>query len=341
MALVLLLFGVGTFAACAGSPIAPSDAGNGSASGNVPGPSPPGFPTLTTSSLDRSSPTAPWVNFVERPITFSWAPVAGAAWYQVEVGTNPGLADVFSASTRSLSLTTTFTSASVIYPRVIAYTGRAGGHASSARASLILLSFQDFVEALLLGTGPLAESPQSGCPAGPGRMAGWPTGTQVTVTMAASLNAEQQKRLTVAVGQAADATAGAIGARTRGSSDPHPLPGLSEIVAHQIDPGAPFPCSASAQGCTVPQFVSPGRLSQAVISMRGSSNLLGHETGHALYGLCHLAASAGFVSAMGGFDDAGKGLSEADIAALRAVYQAGLRGGSVRGDFVATGLIRP
>ena len=102
------------------------------------------------------------VNFVERPITFSWDPVPGASRYVVDVGTRPGGADVFSAATTNLSVTTKFTFSGQVYPRVTAYSGRTGSHASESRVPLILLFFEDYVEALFLGTGPLARSPQTG-----------------------------------------------------------------------------------------------------------------------------------------------------------------------------------
>lgn len=340
-ALLAVLVGLGTFTGCGGTtPTTPS----GNTIGNLPvGGSTPGFtPSLSASSLERGSSIAPWVNFVERPITFSWDQVPGAAWYVVAVGTSPGAADVFSGSTASLSLTTKFTSAGQFYPQVIAHDGKTTGRASASRIPLILFSFQDYIEALFLGTGSLAQTPQSGWLAGTGRMAGWPAGAQVTVTLAASLNAEQKRRATAAVSQAAEATAGVFDATTRGSSEPYPIQGLSEIVVQQADPSVPFPCSAAALGCALPlQFVSPGMLSRAIVLMRGESILLGHETGHALYGFCHLTVEAGYVSVMGNFDDAGRGPAEADLAATQAVYRAGLRGGSTRGDFVAAGLIKP
>jgi hypothetical protein len=205
---------------------------------------------------------------------------------------------------------------------------------------LILLSFQDYVEALFLGTGPLAQSPQAGCPSGAGRMSGWPSDARVTVTLGASLSADQQKRAAAAVSQIDQATAGVVHATTRGSDDRYPFSGTSEIVILQADPASVFPCSTEALGCTLPQFVMPGIFGSVNIVMRGASFLVGHEVGHGLYGFCHLTHEAGYVSVMGSFIDTGA-LSEADLAASRAVYLAGLRGGATRGDFVSAGVIRP
>ena len=329
-----LLLGLLAITACGGSPTAPT----GSAAGGLPPPA--RGPALKATALDRTSASAPWVNFAERPITFSWDRFPGAGWYAVEVGTSPGAADVLSATTRDLSLTTTFASPGQYYPRVIAYT-RSGSQASAERVPLIVLSFQDYVEALLLGTGPLAQVPQQGCPAGAGTMAGWQATSPVTVTLGASLDDEQVQRATSTVGQADLATAGVIRTMVSRSTVLHPLPGSLEIVVHQTGPALAFPCSATALGCTVPEFLGPGVFSRATVVMRRGSALVAHEMAHALFGLCHVSAVAGYVSVMGGFEDFGTGLREADLVALRAVYAAGLRGGATRGAFVAAGLVAP
>src|SRR5262249_28515439 len=159
---------------------------------------------------------------------------------------------------------------------VVAHIVRGETRASDPSVPLVLLSFQDYVEALFLGTGLLAQTPQTGCPAGSGRMAGWPSGATVTVTLAASLNSEQQRHADLAVQQAPDATAGIVTGTTRVSSQVHPAPGFSEIVAQQADSSFAFPCSSAAAGCTAPQFTAPGVLSSANIVILPSSNPLGH-----------------------------------------------------------------
>jgi hypothetical protein len=211
---------------------------------------------------------------------------------------------------------------------------------SNAGTPLILLSFKQYVEALFLGTGPLAQAGQAGCLAGPGRMAGWPSGAAVTVILGRSLSTEQKRRASAAAMQSSDATAGLVNATIRESEDLYPTPDELEIAVRRTSQDTPFPCSPAADGCTVPgQSSNQAVLSRVVILMRGESTLLGHEIGHALYGFCHLSTEAGYVSVMGNFDQAGRGLSEADLAATQAVYRAGLRAGAVRSDFLSAGLI--
>jgi hypothetical protein len=259
----------------------------------------------------------------------------------VTIGTTPGAADVFAASTTGLSMTITFPLPGRFYPQVVARNTWFSSAQVASRTPLIMLSLKDLIEALFLGTGPLAQNPQAGCLAGAGTMSGWPSGASVTVTLASSLTADQRRRAAAAAGQVHQATSGAVDARVRDSSDPNPVPGANEIVVQQADLSGPFPCSSSAAGCTLPlQFSSPAVLSRVRIWLRGQ-NTAGHEMGHALYGFCHLSTEAGYVSVMGDFDQAGRGLSEADLAATQAVYRAGLRAGAMRNDFVSAGLIDP
>jgi hypothetical protein len=69
--------------------------------------------------------------------------------------------------------------------------------------------------------------------------------------------------------------------------------------------------------------------------------------GHAAYGFCHVLNTSGgrgnpfsYITVMG-FGIAGGKLTEADLLAVRRVYDAGLRGGATRTDFVRAGLIDP
>ncbi len=296
---------------------------------------------MSVSSLERGPHLVLWANFVERPVTLSWTPVPRATSYDVTVGTTPGAADVFASSTTGLSMTITFPSPGRFYPQVVARNTWFYSAQVASRAPLFMLSFKDFVEALFLGTGPLAQNPQAGCLAGPGTMSGWPSGASVTVTLASSLAADQRRRAAAAAGQAHQATGGVVEARVRDSTDPRPDPGDGEIVVQQADLSGPFPCSTAAAGCTLPlQFLSPAVLSRVRVWLR-NENTAGHEIGHALYAFCHLSTEAGYVSVMGNFDQAGRGLSEADLAATQAVYRAGLRAGATRHDFVSAGLVDP
>lgn len=334
-----LLFGWGVLVGCD-----PRTTAAPSTIGGAPGPETPGpgrSPILSVSSFELPPSIVLWANFVERPITFSWSPVPGATSYILEVGTSPGASDVFSASTTGRSLTTTFTTPGRFYPQVRARNSWLLSPAN-ARIPMILFSFKDYVEALFLGTGPLAQVPQAGCVGGEGRMAGWPANTTVSVILASSLNDEQRQRAPAVALQLPSASAGVLDAAVIESSDPHPSPGDLQIAVQQVDLSTPFPCSAAAGACTVPlQFSSAAVLSRVSVLLRGQNTRVAHELGHALYGFCHLSTEAGYVSLMGNFEDVGKGLSEADLAATQAVYRTGLRAGATRSDFVGADLIKP
>jgi hypothetical protein len=74
-----------------------------------------------------------------------------------------------------------------------------------------------------------------------------------------------------------------------------------------------------------------------------------HDTAHALLGLCHIDDLAiggpGYsLMAYGRSTDSTEiapNLTALDIAAIRAVYEAGLGPGSTRSDFIAAGLLSP
>lgn len=327
-----------TSVAC-GSTTSPDD-DDDSLGGTPPASDPRFTPVPSVTSLQLARTATGWMNFTGRPITISWNTIAGARGYVVEAGTSPGLRDVFSVSTTTTSLTRTFASPATIYPRITALIGSTS-HPSDGRLPLAIISLRDYVEALFLGSGPLAQSPQTGCLTN-GAMTGWPVGSHVTVTLAASLDAVQRQRATTAVTQASEAFVGRLGAGTRESGERHPTVGPFEIVAEQSDLSVPFACSRDALGCAIPlQFASPGQLLRAQIVMNGSSNRIGHEVGHTLYGFCHVATLPGFASIMGSYDEDGRGLSDADLEATRAVYGAGLQGGATRSEFAAAGLITP
>jgi hypothetical protein len=278
--------------------------------------------------------------FSEAPTTFTWTPVAQATSYQLEIGSVPAAADVLTQETLGTTLSVPIPVDGMLFARVKAKNS-VGTSEPSNEVTLAVISFKDYVEALFLGSGPLADTANHGCSAGPGRLAAWPPGSRVTVTLGASLNERQKASTTSAAQQASEATFGQVIATVRESASSVPSPGPSEIVAHQED----VPCGiAAAAGCASPSFSQPGVFSSASIRATPSANPMAHELGHVLYGFCHLRLGPGpqllWTSVMGSGNNTGL-LSERDLAAVKAVFSAGLRGGATRSEFVAAGLVKP
>lgn len=350
-----LLFTVVVFAsACGQSPTTPTtpsapDTG-GPTPSPTPSPSPPPAPTpmpltapvLTVSSVQRRPGDPVPANFAERAVTFSWTAVPGATSYLAEIGRQSGGADVLSQSLATTSLSTSLFPTSLpgsgifVYPRVTARNENGAGPPSAANDIVRLLSLQDYVEGLFLGTGPFSvAAPFTGCSAS-GMLSGWPAGTNVTVTLASSVNSSLLPTADAWARHTRDATAGAMTARARTSPDPHPDAAQGEIVVEQSD----APCGdRNNGGCFQPQTQGAGVYSRGKIQFRSSNGPLAHELGHAL-GFCHTDGWAGLVSMMSGAIPATSGMAEADIIATRAVYAAGLRAGAARSQFVSAGLIR-
>jgi hypothetical protein len=295
---------------------------------------------LTVSALERLSTSPSIINFVERPVTFSWSAVPGATSYVLEVGTTPGGADAFAGSTAGTSLTTTFPSAARVFPRVKAQNASSIGPPSADTLPLDLISVKDFTEALFFGTGPFTATAVRGCFSSgvDNTLWGWPPGTTVTITLASSLTGTQAAIATDAGSRVSEFTGGAIASVIRSSSNPHPQPDRFDLV---VDNVGVVTCSVPSGGCA--QVVETARtavFARVRVLVSASFVDIPHEFGHAIYGMCHAGSTAHFISVMGGLKTNVKALGEADLIALQAVYAAGLRAGASRSDFARAGLIK-
>jgi hypothetical protein len=205
-----------------------------------------------------------------------------------------------------------------------------------------------FIEALFLGQGPWAAA-GGGCSAGQGIWAGWPRGSLVTIRVSNDLAANERDAVMGPVNQLDFATGGALRANVQYVEESNPTPARGEITVAKVADG----CGPTAAGCAIPTFDARGVISAARILRVGPPNPgLGpyaHELGHALYGFCHINSDIAISrnppgvhpsTVMGAGNNGGR-LTDEDVAAVRAVFGAGLSPGDSRAQFAAAGLINP
>lgn len=205
-----------------------------------------------------------------------------------------------------------------------------------------------FIEALFLGQGSWA-APGGGCLAGQGVWAGWPRGSLVTIRVSNDLSAIERDAVMGPVNQLDFATGGELRANVQFVEEPNPTPARGEITVAKVADG----CSATAAGCAIPTFDARGVISAVRILRVGPPNPgvgpYAHELGHGLYGFCHINSDTTIwknptgvhPSTVMGVGNNGGRLSDEDVAAVRAVFAAGLSPGASRAQFVAAGLINP
>jgi hypothetical protein len=206
------------------------------------------------------------------------------------------------------------------------------------------------IEALFLGTGPLADHGNRGCLTQADRMAGWPEGSVVKITMASTLSADERAGVIGPASQAREATGGAITTSVEVSNDADPPPPTGEIwVAIASRDEVSRECGPAADLCV--HMTHSGGVIQAgrIVGVENGGPGFTHELGHALFGLCHLNRASlvyrnpeGHApSSMMGLANRGMRLTEDDLRAIKAVYAAGLRAGAPRSQFIEAGLIKP
>jgi len=203
------------------------------------------------------------------------------------------------------------------------------------------------IEALFLGTGPLALQESPGCDVGLNRMRGWPRGSHVRVVSYASVDQARKTAVQRTLTQAATALAPVVTAEYHHRDDmiePVGSPEGEIAIFGAASTRVPALCGITADNCQVVRYTAGAYVaSRVVLGMPftdASSAAVAHELGHA-FGLCHIAPErGGLSSALSVMGSAH--VSEwttSDVEAIRRVYAAGLSPGDPRHRFVAAGLL--
>jgi hypothetical protein len=276
-------------------------------------------------------------------MTVRWAStqVSAGATFVLEVGRGFGAADVgtYTAGS-SLSYTVSNLPTALLYVRVRTKIGEAVS-SPSFDVSVNAFELREYIEALFLGSGPVAQTGNPGC-LSDGRRSGFPDGTMVTVLASATLSGEQLSTLRAFVDRLPDVTAGRLTARVQESPSDNPFPTTNQTA---VTVGDPSVCQVGASGCarTVQNPAGVFQSSSVIVIPSAPPAIIAHELGHALLGLCHIQTSViggnRFSVMTAAAADSPHELSAYDVTATRAVHAASVRPGDPRSAFVAAGLI--
>jgi hypothetical protein len=313
----------------------------------------------TTPSGTLSAPTGLTVGTVSlrnRTAALSWNASPGASSYVIEAGSSSGGTNLATITTPSASTSFTLIGHALgrSFVRVRARND-AGMSNTSNEVDFTLVDFQDFTEALFLGTGPLESTVAPGCvnlaPGNRGVLFGFARGSQVRVRVASMVSAINQQVIRELVTTIPDATVGKLNTTFEVSDDQNPTPRDHEIV---IAHGDTISLCGNPDGCGPgPFFFSFAlvRWAKFTYSPTISEVPAVHEIAHIL-GMCHvngdLIGGRPNNSLMGtqanpptsGPASHAPRLTLWDIEGLQAVYGSSLNPGAVRSDFVAAGLAR-
>jgi hypothetical protein len=286
-------------------------------------------------------------------IRMTWNPISDATGYIVSLGRSAGGSDLGIFNVDATTFSIDALPAGRVFANVRAKNGEAIG-APSADVSEWFFDLGHYIEALFLGTGPLAPSDGNhGCSA-TGWVRGFAPGTEVPVLVSTTVSSDKAAAIHGVVNQVSQATAGVVRATYTETADPNPRP-----VRHQATSTThPSPSTqgcGSDGGCTIHVFADnarPGEFisSRAVQPAGQTPEAYAHDAvGHGVLGLCHVdgnligGARRSMMSAGPGVysGDIARSLSAYDLAAAQALYAAGLRPGNQRQDLVRAGLIDP
>ena len=325
-------------------------------------PTTPGGSSPTTPSGTLAAPaflTAGTVSLRERTVPLTWGAVSNASAFVIEVSASAEFSNPTTINTPDASTSFTLTNAPLghSFARVRAKND-AGTSNPSIPIAFTVVDFQNFIEALFLGTGPL-EAPNDPLPCvniAPGVtrgvLHGFARGANVPVRVASALSGSVQNLLREQVATIPVATVGRLNTTFELSADPDPPQRDSEIVL-AFSPDTVRLCG-NALACGQIPFLSLGLMRSAKFTY---SPTIGdvpavHEVAH-LLGMCHVSAELiggrPTNSLMGRFavlptsgpPSHDPRLTPWDIEALKAVYGSSLQPGAVRSDFVAAGLATP
>jgi hypothetical protein len=192
--------------------------------------------------------------------------------------------------------------------------------------------FDERLEALLLGTGPLSPRGNAGC--SPGQLSGLSALAPTFSLIFSSRTIEVQRDAVVRVFSAYRDAARMTFALETSVVDEVPAPNPGEFTFDVFTAAGTVCSNPNAVGCAIGGGTSKS-LGQVFLG-NTSAELAGHEAGH-LIGLCHITATTGTTgqTAMLG---AGA-LGPLDVEVLKKVYGAGLRPGATKEQFVRAGVL--
>lgn len=313
----------------------------------------------TSPSLSAPDPTyviTPGVASVT--YEFSWAAQPGATSYLVEIGTSVGASDVLSREVTTTALTTTLPASPGVRDYYLRFRSRGPSGESAPKATFVpAIDLRTIVEALFFETGSLrppfappvidlidADLQGFGAFGAGDVMLGWRAGSRVSVIASTALRGPQMQAVRDTVDQFNQAVGGVIHANLVTTADPDPRPRPGTIT---IAPGDPVEagCGGNAIGCAL-RTVEGGVILQARLVVTRSSGgcVSAHEVGHGLYGFGHIILSGvpGIdvpTMSPGGCDL--PRMTQAEVDAIEATYERGMRAGARRLDFVRAGLVIP
>lgn len=345
LALAVLAVGAGCGGSKGGTPTAPT----------APGPSPVAAVPVAPGGL-----TVGAMVMKDRTAAVSWSASAGATEYVVEVGSAAGGTDggIHSAGTAT-SFTLRDLRAGRSHVRVKARNG-SGTSVASAEQTFVLPDHSDFIEALFLGSGPLAYAQNLSCPR-PGMWTAFPRGTTVRNRVSAQIAAQNRDAIRGVVDQVPQATAGRLATTFEVVAEDVPIPVENQMVHVALRTAAELQVACGSQsgtGCIA--YNSPVErgapfsgdrirwsVGYYVVTAALSTRPYAHEPGHGILGMCHIDGdgiggrenSLMSASLNPGFQS--ERLSPFDIEALQAVYGSSVSIGANRAAFVAAGLVRP
>jgi hypothetical protein len=216
---------------------------------------------------------------------------------------------------------------------------------------------KDYIEALFIGSGPLAPSDGAiACMGETGRWASFPEGTDVQVVVGSTIDVsgtgeDTRKFLRDAIADIAYATDGYLDATYVQSDVPFPEPEDGQVVSwDHPDPrntGCPFERGCTHSGWRAPFITLSWAQAVQKEDLQPADAIVHDVIGHGVMGLCHIdQASIGGnpVSLMSGGPGSFSGkiadkLSPDDLVATRAVYAAGLPAGARYEEFKAADLV--
>ena len=299
------------------------------------------------------------VSLRDRTVRLNWTAVQGATGYAIEVSSSSGFSSPTTINTPDANTSFTLMNAPLgqSFARVRAKND-AGTSNPSGQVTFTVVDFQEFIEALFLGTGPL-QAPNDPVPCvsiAPGItrgvLHGFARGSDVPVRVASALSGSVQAVLREEIATIPGATLGRLRTTFELSADPDPPQRDSEIVL-AFSPNTIALCG-SDYACGQIPFSTLGLMRSAKFTYSPTIGEVPavHEVAH-LLGMCHVSAELiggrPANSLMGNFavlPTSGPPTNEPrltpwDIEALGAVYGSSLQPGAVRSDFVAAGLVKP
>jgi len=321
--------------------------------GGRSGPAAPTAPSLPAAPVLTANTVPDLRNGNSVTFTLSGSTTGVTNWV-VEIGRSSGQSDVATLSPAATQTTLTVRPLpiGVLYARAYAQ-GAAGKSPASAEAVLGSYDPREIIDAVLMGSGPMAVAGNVGCRSTV--LEGWQWGTSVRIQTATGLSSGHLQAAADTAAQIEHMTTGQVNAFVQSVVDPGPgvfNPGLDTIFIRQgTDEEVRQQCRCtSCVGCAT--SYSRGNFKAGVYVQVNSSTTgptVSHEIGHGV-GLCHIISAAGFnppltmgVTTDGVFSPSGRvgRIDDVISQAMETIYAAGAQAGDTRSRFASLGLVPP